>query len=390
MLRTLLIGLGRAGLGLHLPVLLRARAATCGLFADAPVVGVDPGADPISRAARDGLVTAASLTEARRLLAPEDTVVHLCTPPSARAEPLEEAARLGYRRFVVEKPLAADRSALRCVLGVARRYGLRLSVVSPWLHSALTERLAELLDDGALGTLRSVTVDQHKARFRRSLATLGHSSALEVEVPHALGVLLRLAGDARVCDAAWSDLRFDGAEAPRMGGARLTLLHQRGCVRSELRSDLTSPVRTRRIAVELTGGRLVGHYPVAQDDDTAQLDIHRGGATTRELLADDALTRCLVRAYRRYAEPGAPSGGPGAHPAVDGELALHTRTVELLDDARRLAAAGPPGARPAPPSEPAGPAESAEPAGHAEAPRRPHPTRPAHPSDREEVGGRAG
>ncbi|GHE09526.1 hypothetical protein [Streptomyces alanosinicus] len=349
-LRTLLIGLGRAGAGLHLPVLTRARAAHPELFADRPVVGLDPGSRPST--ATDGLVIADSLHHARRHLDPAGTVVHLCTPPQVRGALLEEAASLGYRRFIVEKPLAADRTALSHVLDAVDRHGLHVHVVSPWLHSALTERLAALI--GEVGDIRSITVTQDKPRFRRSLTSGSHTNAFEVEVPHALGVLLRLLGDAEVRTASCTDLRWGDEIVRHMGGATLTLRHRDG-VRSRIRCDLTSPVRRRRITIETTtGARLVGHYPVAQDDDVAQLDLWRGGRRVRERLHDDALHRCLTHAYRRFA-----GGAPGAAAEATEGLRLHARTVELLDDAKRLAIEDPPEGAPSPVSRRRGAARHA-------------------------------
>lgn len=345
MLRTLLIGLGRAGSGLHLPVLRRAREARPELFAGGPVVAVDPARRTAAQSGADGPTVVETLRDARRLTDPAATVVHLCTPPAVRAEVLEEVAALGYRRIIVEKPLAADRSALRQVLDVVHRYRVDVSVVSPWLHSSLTDRLSELIGDGSLGTLRKIRVTQHKPRFRRSLAGGSHSCAFEVEVPHAVGVLLRLADDAQVLSASWTDLRLGDAVAARMGTARLHLKHRNG-VHSRVFSDLTSPVRQRRIVVETTGGCLVGDYPVSGDDDVARLEVFRdgpGGRTgrvARELIPDDALTRCLTRAYLRASE-ALPSGGRPADPTdVRGDLGIHVRTAELLDDARRSATAG--------------------------------------------------
>ncbi|MDI3389895.1 Gfo/Idh/MocA family oxidoreductase [Streptomyces sp. B-S-A8] len=325
MLRTLLIGLGRAGTGLHLPVLHRARTTRPELFADRPVVGVDPA----HLATASGLHVVDSLRAARRTLDPDRTVVHLCTPPAVRGTLLGEAARLGFWRFVVEKPLATDRAALRRVLDVVDEHGLHVRVVSPWLHSALTGRIAELAGDPA--GIRAVTVTQHKSRFRRTLTNSGHTDAFQVEIPHALGVLLRLLGDADVHTATCTDLRYGGDVVPYMGGARLTLSHATG-LHSRIDCDLTSPVRRRRITVATAAGtRLVGHYPVTQDDDIAQLDVDQHGRTTRELITDDALLRCLTHAYRAFAED---------RPYAD-ELRLHTRTAELLDDARHLALATP-------------------------------------------------
>ncbi|MFC6066626.1 Gfo/Idh/MocA family oxidoreductase [Streptomyces ochraceiscleroticus] len=324
MLCTLIVGLGRAGLGLHVPVLLKARAQAPGAFAGRPVVAVDPRAVPTGPL--QDLVIAGSLPQARDLLDPARTVVHVCTPPSVRAEVLRDVALLGFSRVVVEKPLATDRNALRRVLAVVREHGLSLSVVAPWLHSTLTERLVAVVEGGELGSVRTVSVAQHKPRFRRSLANSGHASAFDVEVPHSLGALLRLLGDAEVREASCTDLSLGESVVPRMGGARLALQHHGGAC-SEIVSDLTAPVRQRQITLDMTGGTVVGHYPVGQDDDFAQLETVSAGRTVREVFEDDALTSFMVRAYRRYAS------GPGGD-----DLGTHVRTVELLHDAKQLAA----------------------------------------------------
>jgi predicted dehydrogenase len=325
-LRTLIVGLGRAGLGLHVPVLLRARSRVLGTFADQPIVGVDPGIT--APAEQRDLLIVGSLRQACDLLDPARTVVHLCTPPAVRVEVLREVAALGFSRILTEKPLAGDREALRSILHLAREQELRLSVVAPWLHSALTRRLVQLVGDRTLGAVRSVSVTQHKPRFRRSLGNSSHTSAFDVEAPHAVGVLLRLLGDAQVCSATGGDLRVGTTTVPRMGSAHLELLHAGG-VRSEVLSDLSAPVRQRQIVLDMAEGRIVGHYAVGQDDDFAQLEITRDGRTTREVLDDDSLTSCLTHAYR-----GFPEGGDGAD---TDDLGLHVRTIELLDEAKRLA-----------------------------------------------------
>ena len=155
MLTTLIIGLGRAGLGLHIPVLARLRAEGRAGFHPAPphpVVAVDPcGPDPYGHP--PDLTVVDSLHKARGLLVPDRTVVHLCTPPAVRPALLEEVAALGFSRIIVEKPLARTPDDLEAVLRLARRHRLRLSVVAPWLHSTLTDRLVALRDGGTLGRL---------------------------------------------------------------------------------------------------------------------------------------------------------------------------------------------------------------------------------------------
>lgn len=298
MLRTLVVGLGRAGSGLHVPVLCRARAAAgASLFADEPIVAIDPAVRP------DGLppevVVVPSPAAARALLDPARTVTHVCTPPVARIEVVEELAGLGFRDLIIEKPLAADPVELAAFDALRTRHDLRVIVVAQWLGSALTRRLRALVEGGELGALRTVTFAQHKPRFTRSLATAGHPTAFDIELPHALGVVLALAGPARVVDASGSDLRVGDTVLPRLGGARLRLAHASG-VRSDLVSDLSAPIRERRIALGFAHGSATGHYPVAQDDDHARLTVHAPGHSTSEVFPDDSLTGFVCESYRRF------------------------------------------------------------------------------------------
>jgi predicted dehydrogenase len=325
-MRTLIVGLGRAGLGLHWGVIRRLRAQRPDLFADAPALAYDKR-DVVRRADRAGMVLVDSLAEARRLSDPAETIVHLCTTPTARLEPLRELADLGYRQIMVEKPLAADARTLREIAELRRSRDLRLAVVAHWLDSALTRRLAGLVRSEELGRLRSISITQNKPRLRRTLesATNGHQTAFDVEVPHSLGVVLRIAGNASVSAAGLTDMKVGSLVVPWMGNARLVLGHDAG-PRTEIFSDLSSPVRERRIELEFTGGSAVGHYAGSEDDHYAQLQIARNGAITTHVFPDDALSSFFVRVYRDFAR--------GA--SFDEELGLATRVVELIGQAKSM------------------------------------------------------
>ncbi|GAA1964495.1 Gfo/Idh/MocA family protein [Kitasatospora viridis] len=327
MFRTLIVGLGRAGAGLHLPVLLRLRREPGRLFADAPLLAVDP--DPTALPDAPELRRLPSLAAARRLLDPERTVLHICTPPRDRAQLIGEAAGLGFRKLIVEKPLATDPADLAALAELVHRRRLDILVVAPWLASSLTERLGRLVRDGEFGELRRITVRQHKPRFRRSLANHGHPTAFDIEMPHALGVALLLAGDGEVAQADWRDLRVAGQVRPALGSARLVLAHHRG-VRTEIVSDLTSPVRERRITLRFDRATAVGHYPGSADDEYAQLRLTGRRVNSHEVFPDDALSSYLRRAYTRFLAGPVP-------PRV--EFDAHVRAVRLLSDAKRLSGA---------------------------------------------------
>ncbi len=343
MLQTFVIGLGRAGAGLHVSVLSRLweRSSARHLFAEEPLAVCDPrftssaDLDDVFRRwevrGRDGQgsVLIDSVAQAVRLLDPERTVVHVCTPPSVRLEIIEQLARDGFRKFLVEKPLALDERTLADIERLRRRWRLHLVVVAQWLVSALTLRLQELARGAALGELRSLSFLQRKPRFSRSLATHNHPTAFDVELPHSVGVALRLAGAARLEGAACTDMVVGDTIIPRLGGARLRLQHDCG-VRTEIISDLTSPVRQRRVVLQFDRGLAIGHYPGSQDDDHAQLRItpdgdSPSGAQSGSVFPDDALTTFLLRAYQRFS----------ASEVDEDDFALNAAGVRLLCAAKR-------------------------------------------------------
>ncbi|GAA2102073.1 hypothetical protein GCM10009780_52280 [Actinomadura alba] len=329
-MRTLIIGLGQAGWTLHLPVLARLRetANDEGLFAKDPIVVHDPKHLPAG-GQDEPIAVAHSLREARAALDPARTVVHICTPPSVRVELLREVAELGFRKVLVEKPLSADRTDIARILEIRDAWDLNLSVVSHWLDSALTRRLTKIVYSGRLGELHSIAAVQRKPRFTRSLNTNGHQSAFDVEVPHSLAVVLRLAGQATVVGASWADMRINGRLLPRMGTARLSLRHDHG-VRTEIWSDLTSLLRERRISLEFEQGRVTGYYPVSRDDDHALMTVTADGHEETEIFRDDSLASFLLRTYRGFAM---------GH-RMTSDLDLNVDIVSLLSDAKNLCEAG--------------------------------------------------
>ncbi|RKE18162.1 oxidoreductase [Streptomyces sp. TLI_171] len=330
-LGTLLVGMGRAGHGLHLPVLRRLRSASdsAHLFAAAPMLAVDPHRRPA--AAPDLRPT--TLAEAPRLHDPARTVVHLCTPPTERAAALDTLGRLGYRRVLLEKPVAADARGLDELLALRERHRLDLVVVAQWLGSPLTDRLRVALADGALGPLRTIHVVQRKPRFSRSLAGDGHPTAFDIELPHSLGLCLALAGPGEVTAAGSTDMVVGDRVLPRLGTAWLNLQHETGAW-TRIRSDLTSPVRERRITLELAHGTLIGHFPGSEADAYARLTVIDQEGEHTELLHDDALGTFLHRTYGYYFAATTPGTAGEPHP----ELAVNTQVVRLLDRAKTMAA----------------------------------------------------
>jgi predicted dehydrogenase len=321
MTQTLIVGFGRSGLGLHWRVMRRLAENGHPLFAGQRALAWD-ARDITEIAATEGLRAVRSLAEAREHLDPDRTVVHVCTPPVARLELIRELADLGFHRMVVEKPLAVDAGAAAEIDRLRRDRGLRLVVVAHWLDSQLTRRLQALTRSGELGELQAIWVAQHKPRMRRTLASEGHPTAFDVELPHSVGVALRIAGAARLEDATGTDMVVGERVVPWMGSARMVLGHEGG-VRTEIYSDLASPVRERRIELDFTLGSAVGHFPGSEDDHYAQLRI-RGQREKVSIFPDNALAAYFVRVYEDF-----------AYDRYDPkEFLLGRRVVELIDEAK--------------------------------------------------------
>lgn len=362
MLHTLLVGLGRSGRELHLPVLRKLRRDHAGTPPADGGHGTDEplGADGSGRRAVGGhgaaerplfapdtplgydiapphttvpgLRTVSSLAEARDALDPARTVVHLCTPPTERVGVLGEIARHGFRSVLVEKPVATGWAATEEMRRLQRAHRMRLAVVAPWLHSALTERLHALVRSGSLGALRRITVHQGKPRLHRSLSIPSHPSAFDVELPHSVGLALRLAGSASVEHARWTDARAGDTVVPRMGTAEMTLGHRSGPV-SEFVTDLTSPRCERSVTLDFDAGRAVGHYPVNSADPYAQLRVSPIGLPEDvDLFPDLSLDACLLNMYRGFA----------AGADFTDDFALQAEVIDLLEQAKDRARDGVP------------------------------------------------
>ncbi|WP_030608767.1 hypothetical protein [Streptomyces sclerotialus] len=297
MLQPLVIGLGRSGAGLHVKALSRLASLPETPLADGPLVACDPR--PEAGSGLTGVTVTRSLAGAARLVTPSHTVVHVCTSPRSRMPVLTELSALGFRRFLVEKPLAADRTELDGIVRLCRHHDLDLVVMSHWLAAGLTRRLRRLVRDRPLGALRHMSFAQHKPRFLRTLTLEGHPTAFDVEIPHSLGVALDLAGPADLVDADWSDLRCQTGVRHFMGGARLTLQHH-SHVRTEIVSDLASPVQERSVTLRFEHGTVTGHYPLSEHDDHAHLLIPDDPYGPR-IFRDDALTAFMLRTYQDFA-----------------------------------------------------------------------------------------
>lgn len=307
MRKTLIVGFGRSGRDLHLHCLRKLQhAASNGTpLREVGVVEVGPAA--LRAREVPGIEVFGSVAEARRCF-DEETVVHVCTPPSTHFAVIREAARHGYTRLIVEKPLVArvtDLPALRALVGEHR---LDLFVVANWLSSALTARLLSVLETPPDRAWSRLTISQLKPRFTRSLSHSGEETVFDVEIPHQMALSVLFGGRSlAVRRVDCSDMVVNGSRLAHMGQATITLEDARGRV-IVVHSDLTSPIRQRSVEVQFTdGARVVGYYPCTEADSYSQLLTFHDGAdrpSRRELLPDDPLSAFIHEVYGYFERDG--------------------------------------------------------------------------------------
>ncbi|MFR9770782.1 Gfo/Idh/MocA family protein [Nocardia sp. SC052] len=322
-LDTVVVGCGHAATSFHLPVI--ADLVGTGM-ASGSITVVDP-ADIDVAGLRGNPVLRRELAAASD---PDRTVVHVCTPPSAHVETVLAAHRMGYRKFVVEKPMATTVPDAECLIRLCRDSDCELLVVANWTASLLTDRIRqELGRRGDMG-LRAIAVTQFKPRLERTFVNRAHSSALDVEMPHMVALALSLIdGPLVTVGAATSDLVVGQARHRGMGSATIALRSEDG-VPVWLHSDLTAPWRERSIRIDWADGhRLIGFYPCGSDDRYAQLLLGSvdGPMAAPLLFYDDTVRRFLHNAYSYFA---------GVGPKVGCDVHFGAAVVDIIDTARRL------------------------------------------------------
>ncbi|HEY9009555.1 MAG TPA: Gfo/Idh/MocA family oxidoreductase [Devosia sp.] len=149
-------------------------------------------------AAEHGFPAAASYEA--MLADPEMQAVLILTPPNAREELVRAAARAG-KHVLMEKPVERTLPVAERIVGVAENAGIRLGIIFQHRFRAASQRLGQLMAEGALGRLQAaqLTVPWWRPQSyydqpgRGTLAQDG-GGVLITQAIHSLDLMLSLAG----------------------------------------------------------------------------------------------------------------------------------------------------------------------------------------------------
>jgi predicted dehydrogenase len=350
-LDAVIVGVGRAGLGLHIPVLEKIRHTSAAASPFGAVVGL---VDAVEAGTRRGVhrleydygydprrISCATSLADLKGVDPDHTVVHICTPAHNHAADLHAATEAGFRRIIVEKPCAANTAEVDEMRRIADRTGADIAVINPYLYSrSIASCKAKIEEVGRLP--HYLEFEMSKPRITPTLA--GRSkpeSVMDVEMPHQIATALHLTGATRyrllraeVRHMHYREVDTEPCRVVANMGVGIVVLELDECI-AVLVSSLDALTRTRVLKMRFPNMEHVEAYlPVTGDDHTSVIMEYSGqnsdGSTEQQRVAklpDDMLARCLLDTYSRFVTDS---------PQLS-DLTFNRKVVDLMDKAKAFA-----------------------------------------------------
>lgn len=350
-LGAVVVGLGRAGLGLHIPVLEKIRHDSAAASPFGAVVGLvdtaeagikrglhrleyDYGYDPRRISCATSL---ADLTG----VDPDHTIVHICTPADDHVSALRAATEVGFRRIIVEKPCAANTADVDEMQRIAERTGASIAVINPYLYSRSVASCRDKIQQ--LGR-RPHYLDFEMSKPRITPTLAGRSrpeSVMDVELPHQIAAALHLTEPSRyrvlraeVRHMHYREMDTDVCQVVPNMGVGIIVLELDECI-AVLVSSLDALTRTRVLKLRFPNTEHIEAFlPVTGDDHTSVIIEYSGhntdGSTEQQRVAklpDDMLARCLFDTYSRFVTDS---------PQLS-DLTFNRKVVDVMDKAKLFA-----------------------------------------------------
>jgi len=350
-LGAVVVGLGRAGMGLHIPVLEKIRRDLAAASPFGSVVGlVDAAEGGIKRALHRleydfgydprPIRSATSLADLTGV-DPDHTVVHICTPAHDHAPALRAATDVGFRRIIVEKPCAANTAEVDEMRRIADRTGASIAVINPYLYSRTVASCKERIQQ--LGQQpHYLEFEMSKPRVTPTLAGRSNpESVMDVEMPHQIATALYLTEASRyrllraeVRHMHYREVDTEPCQVVANMGVGIVVLELDHCI-AVLVSSLDALTRTRVLKLRFPNAEHIEAFlPVTGDDHTSVVIEYSGHNTDGTIeqrgtakLPDDMLARCLFDMYSRFVADA---------PQVS-DLTFNRKVIDVMDKAKMFA-----------------------------------------------------
>ena len=350
-LGAVVVGLGRAGLGLHIPVLEKIRHDSAAASPFGAVVGLVDAVEAGTRRALHrleydygydprGISCATSLADLTGV-DPDNTIVHICTPADDHASALRAATQAGFRRIIVEKPCAANTADVDEMRRIADRTGASIAVINPYLYSRSVA--------GCKDKIRQVGQQPHYLEFEMSKPRItptlaGRSrpeSVMDVELPHQIATALHLTEASRyrvlraeVRHMHYREMETEVCQVVRNMGVGILVLELDQCI-AVLISSLDALTRTRVLKLRFPNTEHIEAFlQVTGDDHTSVIMEYSGHHTDGSMeqqgvakLPDDMLARCLFDMYSRFVTDS---------PQLS-DLTFNRKVIDVMDKAKTFA-----------------------------------------------------
>jgi predicted dehydrogenase len=350
-LGAVVVGLGRAGLGLHIPVLEKIRRDGAGASPFGAVVGLVDTAELGAKRARhrleydygydpQGISCATSIGDLTGV-DPDNTIVHICTPADDHASALRAATEAGFRRIIVEKPCASNTADVDEMQRIVDRTGASIAVINPYLYSRSVASCKDKIQQVGRQP-HYLEFEMSKPRVAPTLA--GRSkpeSVMDVELPHQIATALYLTQASRyrvlraeVRHMHYREMDTDVCQVVRNMGLGIIVLELDECI-AVLVSYLDALTRTRELRLRFPNTEHIEAFlPVTGDDHTSVIMEYSGhnsdGSSEQTRVAklpDDMLARCLFDMYTRFITDS---------PQLS-DLTFNRKVVDVMDKAKRFA-----------------------------------------------------
>jgi hypothetical protein len=350
-LGAVVVGLGRAGLGLHIPILEKIRHDGAAASPFGAVVGLVDSVEAGTRRALHrleydygydpGRISCATSLAGLTGVDPDQTIVHICTPADDHVSALRAATEAGFRRIIVEKPCASNTADVDEMRRIADRTGAGIAVINPYLYSRSVASCKE--------KIRQVGQQPHYLEFEMSKPRItptlaGRSrpeSVMDVELPHQIATALHLTDATRyrvlraeVRHMHYREMETEVCQVVRNMGVGILVLELDHCI-AVLVSSLDALTRTRVLKLRFPNSEHIEAFlPVTGDDHTSVIMEYSGrntdGSTEQTHVAklpDDMLARCLFDMYSRFVTDS---------PQLS-DLTFNRKVIDVMDKAKTFA-----------------------------------------------------